>query len=283
MESAPVPTVAMDLTTPPEVVNQGRGTHGVTRLEDRFQLPELWSLHLYGYHAGIEVDGRRFAITPGTVSLVPPASVIRYHYRGPSTHLYAHLRAAPADPVRPGGHRPGGRLQMIMSPGSLLPVISDLMESAVVAAPTRPARTRADIWSALLRLDDRPLTGRSRPAEEHLLAAMSFIESRLPDSLSVPEVAAAVGISSNHLARVFAAELSETVVGYIRRRRVDHGRQLLASSTMSIAAIAASVGFPDLQAFNKACRTVTGLSPRQLRGSGSMADRTAPGDHRAGR
>ncbi len=267
MDVQPLPSVAMDLSVPPEVVNQGRGTHGTTRLEDRFQLPQLWSLHLYGYHAEIEVDGRLFAISPGTVSLVPPASVIRYRYRGPSTHLYAHLRADAGESGRPGQYRPGGRLQMIMSPGAQLPMITDLMESAVVAAATRPARTRADIWSVLLRLDDRRPIGRSRPAEEHLLAAMSFIEGRLPEAVSVPEVAAAVGISSNHLARVFTAELQETVVGYVRRRRVDHARRLLASSTMSIPAIAASVGFADLQAFNKACRQVTGLSPRRLRNS----------------
>jgi AraC-like DNA-binding protein len=266
-----VPSVSMDLSTPPEVINQGRGTHGVTRLEDVFQLPELWSLHLYGYHAEIEVDGNRFAISPGTVSLVPPASLIRYRYRGPSTHLYAHLRADPGPPVGAGRDRAGGRLQLIMSAGAELPMITDLMESAVVAAATRPTRTRADIWSVLLRLDDRVITGRTRPAEDHLQAAMSIIESRLPDPLSVPDVAAAVGISSNHLARVFAAELQETVVGYIRRRRVDHARRLLASSTMSIAAVAASVGFPDLQAFNKACRVVTGMSPRHLRDSGATS------------
>lgn len=256
---------------PPEVINFGRGTHGVGRLEDTFRLPRLWSFHLYAYHAELEVDGDRFAISPGTVSLVPPDCAIRYRYRGPSTHLYAHLRVD--EHHRPtaghgGDRRPGSRLQMIMNPTSELPVITDLMESAIAAAATRPARTRCDIWSALLRLDDRPATDAVRPAEAHVAAAMSYIESRLPEPMAVPEVATHVGVSANHLARVFAAELGETVVGYIRRRRIDHARRLLASSTMSIPAIAASVGFTDLQAFNKACRSVTGHSPRRLRRTG---------------
>lgn len=256
----------LDLDNPPEVINQGRGTHGVHRLTDEFQLPLLWSLHLYDYQAELDVAGRRYPITPGTVSLVPPATPHRFRYRGPSTHLYAHFRSAggltgTADP--PDEHR--SRLRILMSPGAELPEITDLMSSAIAAAAVRPARTRADIWGVLLRLADRPATAPSRIAHEHVRVAMSFIESRLQEPLSVPQIATAVGVSANHLTRMFVAETEQTVVGYIRRRRIDRARRLLVSTTMPIGAIASSVGFADLQAFNKACRAVTGSSPRKLR------------------
>ncbi|HLT62449.1 MAG TPA: AraC family transcriptional regulator [Microlunatus sp.] len=251
------PLVEISLAAPPEVHAQGRSTHGIGRLEDRFQLPRSWSLHLYDYRAELEVDGRTFEVAPGTVSLVPPAARIRYRYQGPSTHLYAHLGAVAG---------PATRLPMIMSPGAELPMITDLMTSAVSSAAFRPERTRADIWGVLLRLSDRPLPRRpASPTHDHVVAAMAYIESRLTDRLTVPQVAAAAGISANHLTRLFAAEVEQTVVGYIRRRRIEHARRLLTSSTMSISAIAAAVGFPDLQAFNKACRAVTGQSPRRLR------------------
>jgi AraC-like DNA-binding protein len=265
MDDRAVLPLALDPSEPPEVINSGRSTHGVRRLTDEFELPRLWSLHLYGYHAELEVNGRRHPISPGAVSLVPPATRHRYHYRGPSTHLFAHLEA------RSLGRRSGrgGRFQLVMSPGAELPMITDLMESAIAAAAVRPERTRSDIWGVLLRLADRRAPREEgRPARNHVVAAMSFIESRLSEPLSVPEVADAVGISANHLTRVFGTEVGETVVAYIRRRRVDRARRLLDSSTMSIPAIAARVGIGDLQAFNKACRAVTGRSPRQLR-SGS--------------
>lgn len=257
------PTVPLDLSMPPEVVNIGRGTHGVHSLQDVFQLPELWSLHVYGYSAELEVDGTSYPIAEGDVSLVPPASLIRYRYQGPSTHLYAHLRGPRDDPTAGPTGRSG--LRLIMNPGAELPVITDLMRSAIAAATTRPAQTRCDVWAALLRLGSRRRSVPPRPAERHLSSAMSYIESRLPDLITVPEVADRVGISANHLGRIFSDELGETAVAYIRRRRVDRARQLLANSTMSIAAISAMVGFSDLQAFNKTCRTVTGMSPRQLR------------------
>lgn len=261
--SSHVPAVDLDLSSPPEVVNIGRGTHGVHALEDVFQLPELWSLHIYGYSAELEVDGTSYRIAEGDVSLVPPASLIRYRYQGPSTHLFAHLRRG-SD--QPGSATTSSDLQLIMNAGTELPVITDLMRSAVGAATTRPAQTRCDVWAALLRLANRRRPVRPRPAARHLTAAMSYIESRLPDLITVVEVADAVGVSANHLGRIFTDELGETTVAYIRRRRVDRARQLLTSSTMSITAISAMVGFADLQAFNKTCRAVTGMSPRELRG-----------------
>jgi len=258
-------SVALDLSEPPQVVAQGRSTHGVTRLTDQFQLPELWSLHLYGYTAELEVDHVAYPVTPGSVSLVPPASLIRYRYRGPSQHIYAHLRVVGGAAVGP----PGSRLALMMSPGTDLPAITDLMESAIASAAARPERTRADVWTVLLRLADRrsavPPGSGVVPAQDYVVAAMSYIEARLAEPLTVPQIAQAVGISHNHLTRVFSAQTQQTVVGYLRRRRIEHARQLLASSTMSISAIAATVGIADLQAFNKTCRAITGRSPRQLR------------------
>lgn len=266
----------MDLADPPQVLAQGRATHGVRRLVDDFRLPDLWSLHLYGYTAELEVDDRPYAITPGSVSLVPPGSRIRYRYEGPSTHLYAHLRV-------PGPARAGSDatdrwpLRVIMYPGSELTAITDLMESAIYSAATRPERTRADIWSTLLRLAAQDLardraTRRRGPREEHLTRALAYIERNLSESLSVPDIAAAVGVSHNHLPRLLSAAEGLTVVGYVRRRRIEHARQLLVHTTMSVAAVAAAVGIPDLQAFNKTCRAVTGQSPRALRDAGPPKD-----------
>lgn len=263
--------MTLDLSDPPAVVSQGRATHGVNRLVDEFQLPDLWSLHLYAYTAELEVDGIGYALTPGSVSLVPPASVIRYRYRGPSTHLYAHLRAGSSD----GSEGAGWPLRLIMSPGPELAVITDLMESAVDSAATHPERTRADVWLALLRLaalgrDRGRESRRLSPGQEHLTRALAHIERHLSEPLTVPDIAAAVGVSHNHLTRLFTAGPGLTVVGYLRQRRIEHARQLLVHSTMSISAIAAAVGIPDLQAFNKACRTVTGLGPRALRAAGTL-------------
>jgi transcriptional regulator GlxA family with amidase domain len=72
-------------------------------------------------------------------------------------------------------------------------------------------------------------------------------------------------VSHNHLTRLFRAETGSTVVGYVQARRMARARHLLTSSTLPIPAVAASVGIPDLQAFNKTCRRERGASPRAIR------------------
>jgi transcriptional regulator GlxA family with amidase domain len=46
---------------------------------------------------------------------------------------------------------------------------------------------------------------------------------------------------------------------------MERARHLLIASTLAIPAIAATVGIPDLQAFNKTCRKELGASPRAVR------------------
>ncbi|MFJ6755380.1 MULTISPECIES: hypothetical protein [unclassified Streptomyces] len=66
------------------------------------------------------------------------------------------------------------------------------------------------------------------------------------------------------MTRLFLAATGETVVGYIRAPN-GTGAPFLQTTTLSVPAVAASVGIPDLQAFNKACRHSFGASPRGIR------------------
>lgn len=256
--------VELTLDAPPEVVSLGRGVHGRDRHHDRFRLPELWSLHLYDYRAEMLVEGHRFAIRPGTMTLVPPDSLIDYFYEGPSNHWYVHLR-----PGVPDGSP--AELPMHLDVGAEQAAMRDLMRSAVVSAATgRPgARSRADTWTVLLRLAElwaRRSGGQGgRPADHIVGAAMSWIEGHLAEPVTIVQVAAAVGVSRGHLARQFRDVRGTTVVGHLRQRRVERARTLLVETTLPIGTIAATCGFADLQALNKTCRAVLGASPRRIR------------------
>ncbi|WP_405705667.1 helix-turn-helix transcriptional regulator [Streptomyces sp. NBC_00069] len=100
---------------------------------------------------------------------------------------------------------------------------------------------------------------------------MALIEVRLGQPLTVPEIAAAAGASRNHLTWLLRAAKGETVVGCIRARRMERARHFLQATTLSVPAVASSVGIPDLQAFNKACRRVLGTSPRSIRAARPMS------------
>ncbi|MFE4452850.1 helix-turn-helix domain-containing protein [Streptomyces sp. NPDC056796] len=250
--------VSIPLATPPRVVNIGVGVHGVSGLRDVFRLPDLWQMHLYGYAGHLTVGGRRHAIASGRVSLIPPGAEATFDYRGRSEHLYAHLRMAET------GER--HRVPVMQDAGREAPLVSGLMNRALAAMPVAPAQATAEMWTALWRV--ARLAGRGRPDGAHgaVAAAMAHIEANLAAPLTVPEIARRSGISHSQLTRLFRAETGSTVAAYIRHRRLDHAGHLLRESTMSIQAIAGSVGIGDLQAFNKACHRELGGSPRAIRG-----------------
>jgi AraC family transcriptional regulator len=250
--------VQVHLAEPPTVVSLGVGVHGVRRRVDVFRLPDLWQLHLYRYDAELVVDGVPYAIRPGCVSLVPPGVVVQYVYRGRSEHLYAHLRLPSKGESRP--------VPVMQDAGAETPVLSGLMQQAISAWPSSRRWATAEVWSALWRTAHLADAGQPHAA---VATAIAYIESNLAGSLAVPDIARSAGISHNHLTRLFRAETGDTVVAYIRRRRLERARHLLRESTLPIPSIATAVGIGDMQAFNKACRRELGASPRAVRAGAS--------------
>lgn len=249
--------VLIRLDEPPRVASVGIGVHGTTGLRDVFELRDLWQLHLYDYTAELTVGGTVHAIRPGRVSLIPPGARVEYRYRGRSQHLYAHFAV-------PDSGEPHG-VPVMQDAGAEARLLSTLLRRAVAAGPDSPARVVASVWAVLWQVAHlAPPHPDGRP-HAAVSAAIAHIESNLAGALAVPDIARVAGVSHNHLTRLFRAETGDTVVGYIRRRRLQRARHLLRESTLSIPAIAASVGIADLQAFNKACRRELGGSPRAIR------------------
>jgi AraC family transcriptional regulator len=245
------------LAQPPEVVNVGAGVHGVHRRRDVFRLPDLWQLHLYSYSADLTLDGTTYAVAPGFVSLTPAGVPVQFDYRGRSEHLYVHFRP------RPGGEP--SYVPEVQDAGAAAPVLADLLRSALEASATGSARVVAEVWTALWRIAELSAPDPERGTHPAVASAIAYIEANLARPLTVPELARAAGVSHNHLTRLFHAETGTTVIAYLRRRRLTRARHLLVASTLSIPAVAASVGIPDLQAFNKACHRELSGSPRAVR------------------
>lgn len=250
--------IELHLESPPEVLNVGAGIHGVRRPRDLFRLPDLWQLHLYNYSADLTLFGTTYSVAPGYVSLTPAGEQVQFDYRGRSEHLYAHFR-----PVVTGepSHVP-----VVQDAGETATVLSGLLRSAVEASPSGSSRVTAEVWTALWRIVDlQAVTTEGDSRHPAVATAIAYIEANLAQPLTVPNLARLSGVSHNHLTRLFHTETGDTVIAYIRGRRMARARHLLVSSTLSIPAVAASVGISDLQAFNKTCRRELGGSPRAIR------------------
>lgn len=272
MASRDVPWWALPLDRPPRLVLAGLGRHGRRGVE-RYRLPSLWVVHLYDYAAELTLDGRTVAIEPGSVGITPPGVEMTYHYRKPVEHLFAHFaadegggdgaRSAGADaagaPLAAPAIQRTGRERFERWRASMGQVIDWQTE--------RPARAAARFWELLWQWVDHGRDAQpGRPTERTELAeARSIIERRLGEPLRIADLAAEVGLSHNHLTRLFRQAEGVTAIEYLNRRRAERAIHLLRQTTLPIKAIALEVGMTDLPRFNKFIRQRFGRSPRAVR------------------
>ncbi|WP_027343749.1 AraC family transcriptional regulator [Hamadaea tsunoensis] len=259
----------LPLAGPPVVSAVGVGLHGVTSDRDTYLLPQHWQLHLYSYEGTLTAGGTAYAIRPGHVSLVPPGTRVDFVYRGRSEHLFCHFQPGVCDAATAPET---ASLPVMQDAGPVAATLSAAFHAAIGAFGRRPAQVAAEIWAALWRVATLPAVPPER-AETHpaVAVAIAYVQARLGQPLTVAGIARHAGVSQTHLLRLFRAATGETVVAYVRRRRLEQAGHLLRQSTLSIPAIAATVGIPDLQAFNKACRRELGGSPRAVRARAVLA------------
>ena len=89
---------------------------------------------------------------------------------------------------------------------------------------------------------------RSAGLERHpawLGKAREVLHDRYADSLSLDDIADAVGIEPERLARGFRRAYGESLGDYLRRIRVNAAARLLASTDEPISRVAGEVGFAD--------------------------------------
>lgn len=246
------------LGSPPQVAAIGRNAHGFVPV-DRYRLPDLWSLHLYGYEASLKVDDLELPIRPGYVGLTPPDRAMEYRYQGISVHIYVHFRMTDlAGPVR--------QIAAMQDLGDSYDAAYRRMYGIIETFGHEPQRANARVWDLLWDLTKTPAhSERASGTHPAVRKVADLIARNLSEPLTVYGLAREVGVSYSYLARLFQEEYGETVVGYLRHRRLERAIHLLERSTLPIKTIAASVGIPDLQHFNKAVRTRYGASPRAIR------------------
>lgn len=258
---------AIGLEAPPDVVAAGVAVHGHNG-DEKWLLPNLWSLHLYRYDVDLMIDGVSHHIEPGCITIVPPAVSLHYKYKEPGEHCFVHF-AESADRSRDSGDKVS--LPALCHLNTAYEIVYKAFANAVASEQHAPYRMTAHVWDMLCgAAETAEQTSRPARAIVHpaVARAQELIEMRLGGTVSVVDVANEVDISVSYLSKLFRAAVNDTVAGYVIRRRASRAFHLLANTTMPIKAIAYSLGMPDLQQFNKTMRRVYGKSPRTIRGQG---------------
>ena len=136
-------------------------------------------------------------------------------------------------------------------------VAHDLAEDAFDATT---AGQMADlVIDALARRLDR---GR-RPAA--IQRALDLIHARYAEPITVPDLAAAAGLSVSGFNQHFRAAMGRAPCDYRIEVRIDRATRLLRAGELSIAEIAVATGFSDQSALTRAMRCRLGTTPARLR------------------
>jgi AraC-like DNA-binding protein len=91
---------------------------------------------------------------------------------------------------------------------------------------------------------------------------LRLIEERLPENISVKEMAREAGLSESHFSRIFKRITGETPHQFALRLRLEQARAALArASGATIASVAVECGFFDQSHFTREFRKKFGLTP----------------------
>lgn len=107
---------------------------------------------------------------------------------------------------------------------------------------------------------------RAQPAAEPSIAELQrWLPDHLTDDLSVEALAARVGMSPRHFARVFRRETGTTPGAYVEALRIEAARRLLEDTTLTVAAVAERVGLKHAETLHRAFVRTVGTTPARYR------------------
>ena len=103
------------------------------------------------------------------------------------------------------------------------------------------------------------------PLARHLLRAKDLADARYPEPLTVPDLAAAAGLSPAHFSREFKRAFGESPHQYLLTRRLERAAALLRTTDWSVADICFAVGAGSVGSFTVSFGRIFGRRPQAYR------------------
>lgn len=98
-----------------------------------------------------------------------------------------------------------------------------------------------------------------------LIAMMHQMNRHMDNRLSMDELAESAGYSRRQIERLFREGTGVTPAKFYRDLRLDRGRNLLATTDLSLVEVATACGFDTVSHFSKAFRARFGVAPTRLK------------------
>ncbi len=100
--------------------------------------------------------------------------------------------------------------------------------------------------------------------------AIWFIESNHGRPITLDDIAIHSGVSRFHMARAFESATGQSVMRYVRQRRLTEAARMLANGAPDILSVALDAGYSSHEAFTRAFCQQFGLTPQAVREQGNL-------------
>jgi AraC family L-rhamnose operon transcriptional activator RhaR len=99
----------------------------------------------------------------------------------------------------------------------------------------------------------------------HVVAAVSVLRTRIAEPWTLSLLSEEVHLSRSQLVRAFDITVGMSPMAYLRKMRVERMARLLASTDLSVAEVARSVGWTDQSYASRRFHAHYGVSPTEYR------------------
>ena len=100
---------------------------------------------------------------------------------------------------------------------------------------------------------------------DRLARVREHIDRHFAKALTIEKLAALARLSPFHFIRAFRAAFGETPHQYVRARRLERAKELLATTAFPVTEVCDQVGFHSLGSFTTLFRNETGQTPGEYR------------------
>lgn len=239
--------------------------HGRTR---QHGAGEAIILVCVGGRGTLSLDGTEYPIGEGAAAVIPSAvpHVYMADEDDPWTIWWIHVAGMDVDELVSAAMGPRSSpiipLRDVHAAASSIEQVLSALDHDETEATLYLASGAA--WRLLAQLCSDRLLGPLRTSDR-IRAAQEYIRGNLATHISLADLARHTGLSSSHFAALFRKATGLSAMEYLKRLRSARARELLVTSSRSIAEVAHDVGYSDAFYFSRQFRAVNGLSPRAFR------------------
>ncbi|MDQ0903127.1 AraC family transcriptional regulator [Paenibacillus sp. V4I7] len=95
--------------------------------------------------------------------------------------------------------------------------------------------------------------------------AITFIQDKFREELSLEDVAEHVHLNPYYFSKVFKQQTGETFIDYVTRLRIERAKEFIKDRQFSLKEVCYMVGYKDPNYFSRVFKKVTGVTPTEYR------------------